>query len=248
MIADAEARVAELMKRQEDDEARQLAMNNERERKAAEKIAVQEMVLQEKLDYIERKRRIVAYHTAMEKKKIEDEQQAEFDKAEAAKLRKHRNQVKRKDEKTKMDVLKDRMEMMKITKKYEIPEGFAEAPPLCPASDEVEEGDTQPNRTPMPPLAARSSKGRPSKKGTGKKKPRSAGAGADLDQDVVNVYSHWGDEMRRHQAMMILKSRPKGKKGAKKGHHPKAASYFASGSASQAGSHAGSEAGDRERR
>lgn len=234
MLADAEARVQELMKQQEDDEARQLALHEQRKKEAAEKKAIQEMAAQEKLDYIERKRRIVAYHTAVEKKKIADNELAEQEKAEQAKQRRHRNQVKRKDEKTKMDILKERMEMMKITKKYEIPEGFESAP--TPTEDEPE---AVAERTPMPPLAARSCKARPHKKG--KKKPHSAGG--DLDQDVVNVYSHWGDEMRRHQAMMILKARPKGKKG-KKGKHPKAASYF---TASAPASEAGSEAGGRER-
>ena len=38
-------------------------------------------------------------------------------------------------------------------------------------------------------------------------------AGPDMDAETVNVYSHWGDEMRRHQAQQTLKAKKARKKG-----------------------------------
>merc|ERR1711959_87785 len=85
-----------------------------------------------------RKRRIVQYNRLQEQKKIEEqkaaEQKAKADAIQRAKVM----QNKRKIEKVKMDHLRERMEQMKITKKYEIPEGFTPEPP---ASSPEADGD-----------------------------------------------------------------------------------------------------------
>merc|ERR1711959_679655 len=96
-----------------------------------------------------RKRRIVQYNRLQEQKKIEEqkaaEQKAKADAIQRAKVM----QNKRKIEKVKMDHLRERMEQMKITKKYEIPEGFTPEPPASSPPEAGDGSDAGPPEAPV---------------------------------------------------------------------------------------------------
>ena len=89
-----------------------------------EKIEESRIRARDKIEFIERKRKAVEFQAAVDKKKIEVEKELEK-KVKADVIERERiKQDKRKNEKTRMDHLREKMDMMKITKKYSIPEGF----------------------------------------------------------------------------------------------------------------------------
>jgi len=217
MEDDAAARIHELMEQQKQAAIRQEQMALDKEREQYERREIIQMQAKEKMDYISRTKKMISYQRNLEQKKIADETEARKKEKEQAFIRNKLRADKMKDEKANMDHLREKMDQMRITKKFEIPEGF-----LPPPKEEQGSG-------PMPPIQERS----PSKAGSVshrsvrgmmmKKKPKMPrSAGPDMDAETVNVYSHWGDEMRRHQAQQTLKA----KKARKKGPRHKASALF----------------------
>lgn len=197
MEEDNDKRLQDMMDAMKEAEKRQQELDAKRQEEAQEKSNEMRIRARDKMDYIERKRRAVEYSQAVEKKKIADQKQAEAESKQAALRRQKALAEKRKEEKMRMDILREKMEQMKITKKFEIPAGY-EIPK--PPPEEEAGSDSSPRCPPIMPLD----------RGPPRGKPRSAG----ISPKTVSVYNHWGDQMRKHQASQAARAK-KGKRAKK---------------------------------
>jgi len=183
MEADYAAKIDNLIQAQELAAARQRDLEKKMEIERMEKDEARQLLLSQKRDYILRKARIQEYHKQKAKVRLKDDSEAALEvKMQKGELMKAM-QIRRKDEKTKMDNIREQMDHMRVTKKYGYPAGFE------PPSDPI----------PEPPSSARSHASArsqpaslaPTARSKDPRRRRTAGAAGGVKAETANLYTHW---------------------------------------------------------
>jgi len=200
MESDYKVKIDNLILAQDQAAARQRELERKMEIERMEKDEQRTLLLDQKQNYIRRKARIQEYHKQKAKIRLKDDTEAVLEvKLQRVELMKVM-QIRRKDEKTKMDNIREQMEHMRVTKKYGYPVGFE------PPSDPV----------PEPPSSARSLpvSVAPTTSSRNPRQRRTAGVAGGVKAETANLYTHWTMQISHHTKKNVQKKKRRLKKSA----------------------------------
>ena len=206
MESDYAAKIDNLIQAQDLAAARQRDLEKKMEIERMEKDEARQLLLNQKRDYILRKARIQEYHKQKAKVRLKDDSEAALEvKMQKGELMKAM-QIRRKNEKTKMDNIREQMEHMRVTKKYGYPVGF-EPPPLDPIPEPPSSARSQPASV-APTTLSRDPRSRDPRR------RRTAGAAGGVKAETANLYTHWTKQITSHSKKNVQKKKRRLKKSA----------------------------------